>query len=98
MKKGGFRNIFLLGSSSLFNDIGSEMITPILPFYISQLGGTGIIIGIVSGLREGIASFVKFFSGWFSDRVGKRMPFIFFGYLISAIFKILLATANTLIQ
>ncbi len=98
MRKGwfgrGFRNIFLVGTSSFFNDVGSEMITPILPFYITGLGGSGIAVGLISGLREGLASLFKVIGGWLSDRVGKRTPFIFFGYLISVFFRFLLGLVN----
>ncbi|MCW8966461.1 MAG: MFS transporter [Candidatus Pacearchaeota archaeon] len=93
-KKRGSRNIKLLGTSSLFNDAGSEMITPILPFLISSLGGGGIAIGAVSGLREGLSSIFKLLGGWASDRTGKRMPFVFLGYLISVILRISLFFAN----
>ncbi|RLG13914.1 MFS transporter [Candidatus Pacearchaeota archaeon] len=93
--KRGFRNILLVGSSSLFNDIGSEMITPVLPFYITGLGGGGIAIGLVSGLREGLSSLFKIFGGWFSDRTGKRRAFIFLGYFVSVIFRFLLAIVNS---
>jgi len=89
------RNIYLLGGSSFFNDIGSEMITPIIPFYITALGGTGIAVGLISGLREGLASLLKVFGGWFSDKIGKRMPFVFFGYIFSVIFRLLLGFANS---
>ncbi len=92
--KNGKKNIYLLGSSSFFNDIGSEMITPLLPFYITALGGTGAAIGLISGLREGLSSVLKFFGGWFSDRIGKRKHIIFSGYLMSVIFRLMLALAN----
>ena len=97
MKKGdsGLREVSLLGTSSFFNDIGSELITPILPFYITALGGGGIAIGLISGLREGLASFFKFFGGWLSDRVGKRKIFVFFGYLMSVIFRFMISLANS---
>jgi MFS family permease len=91
----GFRNIFLLGESSFLNDVGSEMITPILPFYVTSLGGGGLAIGLISGLREGLASFLKFFGGWLSDRTGKRRVFIFLGYFISIIFRFLLAMVSS---
>jgi MFS family permease len=90
-----FKNVPLLGGASLFNDIGSEMISPLLPFYITNLGGTGLAIGLISGLREGLASLFKLFGGWFSDRIGKRKPFIFFGYFISVIFRFFLAIVNS---
>lgn len=94
-EKKGNKNIKLLGASSLFNDIGSEMITPILPFYVLALGGTGAAIGTLSGLREGLSSLFKLFGGWISDRIGKRKRFVFFGYLISVISRFFLVLAKT---
>ena len=89
------RNVWLFGGSSFFNDVGGEMIAPLLPFYIQSLGGAGIAIGLVSGLREGLSSIFKIFGGWLSDRDGKRNIFIFFGYLISTIFKFLIGIATS---
>ena len=94
MKKRGKKNIYSLGISSLFNDIGSEMIAPILPFYIMALGGGGFAIGALSGIREGLASIFKILGGWISDRVGKRKKFVFFGYFISVISRLVLAFVN----
>lgn len=93
--KNGTHNIWLLGWSSFFNDMGSEMITPILPFLIIGLGGGGFAVGALSGLREGLASLVKLFGGWYSDKVGKRMPFVFLGYLVSVISRFFLALATS---
>jgi len=94
-RKSRHKNIYLLGGSSLFNDIGSEMITPILPFYITALGGTGIAVGALSGLREGFSSLFKILGGWISDIHGKRKNFVFLGYLISIISRFLLFLANS---
>ena len=94
-KKRGTKNITLLGSSSLLNDIGSEMITPILPFFITAFGGTGLVIGALSGLREGLASLFKIFGGWISDWFGKRRGFVFLGYLISVISRFFLVVASS---
>ena len=94
-EKSNLREVSLLGGSSFFNDIGSELITPILPFYVSALGGGGVAIGLISGLREGLASFFKFFGGWLSDKVGKRKPFVFFGYILSIIFRFMLSLVNS---
>ncbi len=96
-KKGdkSLRNVKLLGGASFFNEVGSEMVAPILPFYITALGGGGIVIGLLSGLREGFSSLFKFFGGWFSDRLGKRNPIILFGYFFSAIFKFLMGLAGS---
>jgi MFS family permease len=94
-REGSRKNIYLLGTSSMFNDIGSEMVTPILPYFISSLGGGGAAIGLVSGLREGISSLLKLVGGWLSDRLGKRLGIVFFGYIASALLKLLMAFAQT---
>lgn len=94
-RKRRHKNIYLLGGSSFFNDVGSEMITPILPFYIIALGGGGIAIGALSGLREGLSSLFKILGGWFSDVKGKRKVFVFLGYLFSAISKFLIFLATS---
>lgn len=89
------KNIWLLGWSSFFNDFGSEMIALILPFFIITLGGAGLAIGALSGLREGLAGIFKLFGGWYSDRLGKRMPFVFLGYFMSIVFRFLLAVSTS---
>ena len=88
-------NIKLLGASSFFNDVGSDMIAPLLPFYLAGFGGEGIAVGLLAGMREGLSSLFKIFGGWLSDRVGKRKIFVFFGYLTSVIFRFLLLLAST---
>ncbi|MDP8261770.1 MAG: hypothetical protein P9M13_00525 [Candidatus Ancaeobacter aquaticus] len=93
--KGISKNVLLLGVISFFNDFSSEMITPILPMFITALGGTGIIIGIIGGIRDNIASILKVFCGYWSDKTGKRKIFVLSGYLSSSIFKILLAFSKT---
>ena len=89
------KNIWFLGFSSFFNDIGSEMITPLLPFLITGFGGGGIAIGALSGIREGLSSIFKLLGGWYSDKLGKRKPFVFLGYFLSTIFRFFLAFANS---
>jgi MFS family permease len=88
-------NVKLLGTSSFFNDTASDMITPILPFYIIALGGSGIAVGALSGLREGLSSIFKVLGGWDSDRIGKRKVFIFLGYIISILSRITLIFAKS---
>lgn len=82
------RDIFLLGIISFFADASSEMIVPILPFFVAFLGGGGIALGIIAGFGDGIASISKIFSGRFSDKTGKRKVFIASGYSLSAISKL----------
>ncbi|MEA3560194.1 MAG: MFS transporter [Candidatus Omnitrophota bacterium] len=89
--KGISPNIVLLGIVSFLNDVSSEMVMPILPMFITTLGGTGLIVGLVAGFRDSISSILKVFSGYWSDKAGKRKIFVTYGYLASAAFKMLLS-------
>jgi len=84
-------NVFLLSIVSFLNDLSSEMIMPILPMFLTALGGRAEIIGLVGGLRDSISSILKIFCGYWSDKTGKRKIFVYSGYFISTIFKIALA-------
>ncbi|MGC9443912.1 MAG: MFS transporter [Candidatus Methanospirareceae archaeon] len=86
-------NVLLLGIVSFLNDVSSEMIHPILPLFVIAVGGTGLIVGLIGGLQESIASIFEVFSGYWSDRLGKRKILVFGGYFASACFKLLLAFA-----
>ncbi len=84
------KNILWLGLVSFFNDMSSEMIMPILPMFITSLGGGGLIVGLISGIRESVASIFKIVSGYLSDITNKRKRFVVIGYLTSSVFKLLL--------
>lgn len=82
-------NIILTGLTSLFTDIGSEMIYPLIPFYlVSQLGATPAIVGVIEGFAESLASLLKVFSGYYSDKLGRRKNLAIAGYSLSAAAKI----------
>ncbi|MCD6331234.1 MAG: MFS transporter [Thermoplasmata archaeon] len=83
-----FRDILLLGIISFFADVSSEMIMPILPFFIYSLGGTGLAVGLIMGVGDGVANFAKIFSGKLSDKMGKRKVFMLAGYGSSAFSKL----------
>ncbi len=82
----------LLGFVSLFTVIGSEMVYPILPLYLSSiLGATPVVIGLIEGIAESLASIVKLLSGIVSDKFGhykKQLAFV--GYLASFFNKLLI--------
>lgn len=88
--KGIAGNILLLGMVSFLNDASSEIIKPILPFFIVALGGTEVIIGLISGVMESVSSILKVVFGYLSDKLGERKIFVSSGYIFSAIFKLLL--------
>ena len=87
-------NILLLSIVSFLTDMSSEMILPILPLFLVSIGGTGIILGLVGGVGDSIASILKVFSGYFSDKLGKRKTLIYAGYQTSAVSKLFFAFAT----
>lgn len=88
------KNVFLLGLVSLFNDVASEMIYPIVPIFLtSVLGAPVSIVGLIEGIAEATASIMKFVSGYISDRVYKRKIFVTGGYGLGAISKVLTGLA-----
>jgi MFS family permease len=91
------RTVWALGFVSLFMDISSEMIHSLLPiFLVTQLGVSALVLGIIEGIAEAIALFVKTFSGALSDWLGKRKLLIVCGYLLAALTKPLFALSTQL--
>ncbi len=93
--KDGKKNVILLGTSSLLNDISSEIIKPLLPLMILSLGGGSILVGLLNGLRNFISFAFRIFFGYLSDFTKKRKVWVTSGYGISAVFKFLLSIAST---
>jgi len=84
-------NIILLGITSFLTDISSEMVYPLLPVYlVSRLGASPAILGLIEGIAESLASLLKVFSGYFSDKIKLRRPFTIFGYSCSTFGKFFL--------
>jgi len=81
------RTILLLGLVSLFTDISSEMLYPVMPVYLKSIGYSALWIGILEGIAEGTAGLSKSYFGKLSDDKGRRMPFVRLGYFISALSK-----------
>lgn len=76
-------NVILLSLVSLFNDIASDMIYPLLPIFITSLGGTPAILGVIEGVAETTSSLLKLFGGYLSDIFKRRKPLAFLGYFLS---------------
>ena len=88
------RNVFRLGTVSFFTDISSEMIYPLVPIFLTEtLGAPRAIVGAIEGLAESTSSMFRVVSGWLSDKVGKRKPFVLAGYSLSVVGKLFLAVA-----
>ena len=69
------RTIWTLSLVSLFNDISSEMLYPIMPIYLSSIGFTALWIGILEGVAEVVVGLSKGYFGKLSDEKGKRLPY-----------------------
>jgi MFS family permease len=85
--------VIALGMASLFNDIGSEMIFPLLPVFITSLGAGPAFLGLVEGLADAVSSLLKLGSGYVADRVGHKKPLVLFGYSVAALARPLVALA-----
>ena len=88
------RTVVALGLTSLFADIGSEMIFPLLPVLVVSLGATPAFVGLIEGVADAVASILKYFSGVYADRIHRKKPFVLAGYSIAALTRPLLALAT----
>ncbi len=90
------KNSFLLACASLFSDVSTEMLYPILPIYLTQyMKASGSIIGIIEGIAQATQNIIQGFSGWLSDKLQRRKPIALVGYLLSALSKPFIGLANT---
>lgn len=85
--------IWLLGLTSFFTDVGSEMVFPLLPGFIAGLGGFALL-GLVEGLADATAALVKIPAGALSDRLPRRLPLVHTGYGIAGAVRPLMAFAT----
>ena len=85
------RTVWILSLVSLFTDTASEMLYPVMPLYLKSIGFSIVLIGILEGLAEATAGLSKGYFGKISDHTGRRMPFVHWGYGLSAISKPLMA-------
>jgi len=80
------RNVKLLSIVSFLNDMSSEMMFPILPFFLASIGAGSVAIGLAGGIVEGISGVMKVISGYISDVRGRK-KLVFAGYTLSQISK-----------
>lgn len=88
--------VWALGFVSLLMDLSSEMIHGLLPVFMTTALGAGMAtVGLVEGVAEATAAVTKVFSGWLSDRIGKRKLLTGFGYGLAAASKPLFVIAGS---
>ncbi len=89
------RNVFFAGIVSFFMDVSSEMVYPLVPLFLSSVIGVNkSVIGLIEGVAESTASLLRVFSGWLSDRIGRRKGLMGAGYAISTLSRPLIALAS----
>jgi len=99
--RGGWlnRNVAAMGFTSLFSDASHEMATSILAQFLTiELHGSAEMLGLIEGIADFSSSFVKTYSGWLSDKLGRRKPLGTLGYMLTGIFISFFAFANNALQ
>lgn len=91
MKRLISKNVWLLSMISLFTDIASEMLYPVMPVYLKHIGFSILLIGVLEGVAEATAGLSKGYFGTLSDNSGKRKPFVVLGYALSSLSRPLMA-------
>lgn len=90
------RTVWALGLVSLFMDLSSEIIHALLPLFLTTTLGVSVaMVGLIDGFAEATTSISKVFSGYISDRIGRRKPLILLGYGLGALSKPLFALAGS---
>jgi MFS family permease len=89
------RPVKLLGLTSLFTDAATEAIYPLLPVFVTRvLGGNPAALGVIEGAADATSSVLKIIAGRWSDRTGRRKPFVLAGYTIAGLVRPLIALAT----
>jgi MFS family permease len=82
------RSVVILGFISFFTDFASEMLYPVTPIFLtSVLGASMSLVGLLEGIAEITAGFLKGYFGSLSDKIGKRSIFVVIGYGLSGLVK-----------
>lgn len=89
------RNITGMGLASLFSDWNHEMASAVLPIFLSSiLHAPAFALGVIEGVADGISTIFEVWSGWYSDKIGKRKGLAAIGYFITAFSKASFALAT----
>jgi MFS family permease len=90
------RNVWVVTATSFLTDVSSEMLVYLIPLFLANVLKTGTaVIGLIDGIAETTASLMKIYSGWLSDKLGKRKWLTVLGYSLSAFAKPFLYFAST---
>jgi MFS family permease len=87
------RNAIGMTVTSFCADVGYEMVTAVLPGFLTSIGVAAAALGWIEGVADAVSSFVKLGAGWYSDRIGHRKPIVTLGYFLSGTMLALFAAA-----
>lgn len=89
-------DVIKLGFVSLLTDLSSEMIFSVFAIFFTAIAGaSAALLGLIEGLADLSASSLNYFSGWLSDRTGKRKIFALAGYGFSTLAKVILLVSGS---
>lgn len=89
-------NVLLIGLVSFFADLSTEMVYPLIPMYLTTVfGATPALVGVIEGIAESLASLLKVFSGYATDKYRKKKPIAFLGYATGLVYKLALLVAGS---
>ena len=83
------------GLTSFLSDASHEVVTVLLPSFMILIGAPVYALGLIEGISDGLASFSKLFSGYYSDKIGRRKEIATAGYIVTGLFPALVAVANS---
>ena len=93
--RGLSKDTFLLALASLFADVSTEMLYPVLPIFLTQsLHASGSTVGLIEGVAQATQNIAQGFSGWISDTLNKRKPIALIGYALAAVAKPLMGLST----
>src|SRR5271169_3628691 len=79
------RTVLGIGLASLFSDWSHEIATAVLPAFLASMGATAAWLGMIEGVADGLSSFAKLASGFYTDRLPRRKPIAVIGYFVTAL-------------
>ena len=79
------RTVLGIGLASLFSDWSHEIATAVLPAFLATMGAAAVWLGLIEGVSDGLSSFVKMASGYYTDRLRRRKPVAVAGYVVTAL-------------
>lgn len=79
------RTVFGIGMASLFSDFSHEMATALLPAFLATMGLSAVWLGLIEGVADGLSSFAKMASGYYTDRLQRRKKLAVAGYVVTAL-------------